>query len=163
MPGSNWNNGKDKQQHSGARGILEPNVNTNNQDSALKILGKQQRRNPDWLTASFPEMEPVLSAKRNTLLQQKKIPTRQTKKCHRRCRTDAQRVTRRCAIEYWRIHFASYDTCIPVMYLGLKAAVGPSTQSLGILLQKNGTNITDKTEKLERWIEQFLELRCTCK
>lgn len=36
--------------------------------------------------------------------------------------------------------------------------VGPSTRPLDVLQQKDGTIITDKAEKLERWIQHYSEL-----
>lgn len=44
------------------------------------------------------------------------------------------------------------------MYPGIKRATGPTTQSSGILKQKDGTVIKDKSNKLNHWIEHYSEL-----
>ncbi|KAJ8350926.1 hypothetical protein SKAU_G00260560 [Synaphobranchus kaupii] len=44
------------------------------------------------------------------------------------------------------------------MYVGIKRAIGLTAQTCGVLKQKDGTVIKDKSEKLNRWIEHYSEV-----
>lgn len=133
------------------------------QESSIDTFGRQKRRNADWFNASLPIIEPVLEAKRRTLISQKEDPTRANKESYKLCRSEAQRVTRDCVRQYWDSLCSSIEAARDSgdtrgMYSGIRAALGPSSQTLGILQRKDGSNITDKAEKLDRWIEHYSEL-----
>lgn len=44
------------------------------------------------------------------------------------------------------------------MNLGIRTAIGPTIQTGGILKRKDGTVISDKSEKLSCWVEHYSEL-----
>lgn len=132
-------------------------------ETALATYGKKVKQNPDWYNASLPIIQPVLEEKRKALLRLKARPTRQARIAHRSARANAQRVLRACARKYWDsicldIEMARDRGDTRGLYAGIKKATGPTAQTCGVLKQKDGTVIKDKSEKLGRWVEHFSEL-----
>ena len=96
--------------------------------------------------------------KRKALLRLKVRPTRQAHFAHCVARPNAQRAARACAREYWHSICLDIETArdrgdTRGMYVGIKRATGPTAQTSGVLKQKDGIVINDKSEKLNRWIE----------
>ena len=132
-------------------------------EQVLVHHGKRVKQNADWYNASLPIIQPVLEEKRKALLRLKARPTRQARTAHRIARANAQRVVRDCAHQYWDSICLDIQTArdhgdTRGMYPGIKRATGPTTQSSGILKQKDGTVIKDKSNKLNHWIEHYSEL-----
>lgn len=65
-------------------------------------LGKRERNNPDWFEAGIEELEPAISSKRTALLNYKKDPCEKTLTALRRARSEAQKIARQCANNYWQ-------------------------------------------------------------
>jgi hypothetical protein len=131
--------------------------------TGLRCFGKRKRKDPDWYTASLETMEPVVEKKRQALLRMKSRPTRSAQNELRACRADAQRTARKCAKIYWdslcsRIEKARDQGNTKEMYSAIKEATGPVSQSCSVLKHRDGSVITDNSEKLDRWIEHYSEL-----
>ena len=132
-------------------------------EAALATYSKKVKQNPDWYIASLPIIQPVLEEKRKALIQLKVRPTRQARFAHCVARANAQRAVRACAREYWHSICLDIETArdhgdTRGMYAGIKRATGPTAQTSGVLKQKDGTVINDKSEKLNRWIEHYSKL-----
>ena len=69
--------------------------------TALSTFGKRERRNPDWFEESISEMEPVIKAKRDALINYKREPSASNLAALRTARNNAQRTARHCANQYW--------------------------------------------------------------
>ena len=44
------------------------------------------------------------------------------------------------------------------MYKGIKTATGPTSVKTALLKSKAGETVTDQSQQLQRWVEQYLEL-----
>ena len=133
---------------------------------AVTAYGRKEHNNADWLEASWDEMEPVLEAKRQALMNYKKSPSQTSLEGLRAARHHVQLTSRRCANNYWLNLCKSIQDAADIgdtrrMYEGIKKAVGPSTSKVAPLKAKNGEIISDPTQQLERWVEYYLELYAT--
>lgn len=70
-------------------------------DSALLTYGKKEHKSTDWFEANIMELEPVIEAKRDALINYKRNPSQQNMQALRTARNEAQRTARRCANDYW--------------------------------------------------------------
>ena len=100
-------------------------------NSAMDTFGSRERRNPDWFEAAIIKLEPAIVAKRAALLNYKMEPSEKTLAALRNARSDAQRIARRCANDYWlnlcqSIQLSADCGNIRAMYDGMKKAFGPS-------------------------------------
>jgi hypothetical protein len=102
-------------------------------DAAIAAFGKKEGKNPDWFNANLQELEPVLATKRSALLAYRKSPCEKTLSALRTARSNAQRIARRCANDYWlqlceSIQRSADCGNVRGMYDGIKKAVGPTVK-----------------------------------
>lgn len=95
--------------------------------SAVDTFGKRERKNPDWFEAGIEELESAISSKRTALLNYKKDPCEKTLIALRRARSEAQKIARQCANNYWQNLCQGIQTSadcgnIRAMYEGTKKA-----------------------------------------
>ena len=131
--------------------------------AAVLTYGKKERKNTDWFEASITEMQPVIDAKRSTLISYKRDPSQKNLQALRAARSKAQQTARRCANDYWlqlsdNIQQASDSGNIRGMYEGIKQATGKLTKKTAPLKSKTGEVITDRDKQMGRWVEHYLEI-----
>ena len=131
--------------------------------TALDTFGKRERQSADWFEAAAAELEPAIAAKRAALLAHKKDPSAKTITTLRAARSDAQRIARRCANDYWLnlcrdIQLAADLGNLRGMYEGMKKACGPSMIKNAPLKSAAGDIIKDRSKQMERWAEHYQEL-----
>ena len=129
----------------------------------MDTFGKREKQNPDWFEAEIAELEPAITAKRGALLSYKKEPSEKTLAAPRKARSDVQRISRRCANDYWlnlcqSIQLSADCGIIRAMYEGMKRAFSPSATKTAPLKSASGTIITDLGKQIERWAEHYQEL-----
>ncbi|XP_047502443.1 uncharacterized protein LOC125047940 [Penaeus chinensis] len=134
--------------------------------AAISAYGKKEHKNADWFEAHWDRMEPVVEAKRKTLLAYKNAPNPTTLTALRVARKTSQQTARHCANTYWlnlcsRIQLAADVGDARGMYKGTKKATGPAPSKSAPLKTKTGDVITDQGKQLERWVEHYLELYAT--
>ena len=132
-------------------------------DTSIETFGKKERKSNDWFEAKIEELEPAIETKRATLLEEKRNPTKKTKAAHKAACSNAQRIARKCANDYWMelcnsIQFAADFGNVRGMYEGMKKAFGPSIIKTAPLKSKTGETITDQAEQMKRWAEHYQEL-----
>ncbi|XP_047490913.1 uncharacterized protein LOC125040403 [Penaeus chinensis] len=140
-----------------------PRVNTCNARNPLKMQGFLNLLN---VTLAREMMEPVVEAKRKTLLAYKNAPNPTTLTALRVARKTSQQTARHCANTYWSNLCSSIQLAADVgdargMYEGIKKATGPAPSKSAPLKTKTGDVITDQGKQLERWVEHYLELYAT--
>lgn len=131
--------------------------------SAVDTFGKRERKNPDWFEAGIEELEPAISSKRTALLNYKKDPCEKTLTALRRARSEAQKIARQCANNYWQNLCQGIQTSadcgnIRAMYEGTKKAFGPCAIKTAPLKSSTGEFITDRAKQMARWAEHYQEL-----
>lgn len=131
--------------------------------AAISAFGKRERKNHDWFDANLPEMEPVIEAKRKALLAYKNAPSEKTLADLRIARSNAQRVARRCANDFWLqlcedIQRSADNGNVRGMFDGIKKAVGPEVKRTAPLKSATGETITDREQQMKRWVEHYSEL-----
>ena len=131
--------------------------------SAVDTFGKRERKNPDWFEAGIEELEPAISSKRTALLNYKKDPCEKTLTALRRARSEAQKIARQCANNYWQNLCQGIQTSadcgnIRAMYEGTKKAFGPCAIKTAPLKSSTGEIITDRAKQMARWAEHYQEL-----
>ncbi|XP_047498459.1 uncharacterized protein LOC125045298 [Penaeus chinensis] len=134
--------------------------------AAISAYGKKEHKNADWFEAHWDRMEPVVEAKRKTLLAYKNAPNPTTLTALRVARKTSQQTARHCANTYWlnlcsRIQLAADVGDARGMYEGIKKVTGPAPSKSAPLKTKTGDVITDQGKQLERWVEHYLELYAT--
>lgn len=117
--------------------------------------------NPNWYNASLQIIQPVLEEKCQALVFLKSRPTRQATAVYRTAKSAAQATVRKCSQDYWEMLCSNMETArnsgnIKAMYKAIKTAIGPTTQTCGVLKKKDGSIIEDKSEKLVWWIENLM-------
>ena len=132
-------------------------------ETSIEAFGKKERKSNDWFEAKIQELEPAIEAKRATLLEEKRNPTKKTKAAHKAACSNAQRIARKCANDYWTDLCSSIQSAadfgnVRGMYEGMKKAFGPSIIKTAPLKSKAGETITDQAEQMERWAEHYQEL-----
>ena len=132
-------------------------------NSAVDSFGKRERKNPDWFVAEIEVLEPALSSKRTALLNYKKDPCEGTLTMLRRARSEAQRIARQCANNYWQnlcqdIQTSADCSNIRAMYEGMKKAFGSCAIKTAPLKSSTGEIITDRAKQMARWAEHYQEL-----
>ena len=131
--------------------------------TALDVFGRRERKSADWFEAGTAELEPAIAAKRAALLAHKKDPSTKTLAALRAARSDAQRIARRCANDYWLnlcqdIQLSADVGNVRGMYEGIKKAFGPSAVKTAPLKSADGSVIKDRSKQMERWAEHYQEL-----
>ena len=131
--------------------------------TALDTFGRRERKSADWFEAGATELEPVIAAKRAALLAYKKDPSAKTLAELRASRSEAQRIARRCANDYWLnlcqdIQLAADLGNVRGMYEGMKKVFGPSAIKTAPLKSAEGDIIKDRSKQMERWAEHYQEL-----
>lgn len=134
--------------------------------TAIDTFGKKERRNEDWFEAGAAEIEPAIVAKRAALLAYKKDPSAKTLAALRCARSNAQRIARRCANDYWNnlcqnIQLSADMGNIRGMYEGMKKAFGPSAIKTAPLKSADGHMIKDRSKQMDRWAEHYQSLYST--
>ncbi|XP_052249602.1 uncharacterized protein LOC127857228 [Dreissena polymorpha] len=124
---------------------------------------QKEEKNPDWFNANLQELEPVLATKRSALLAYRKSPCEKTLSALRTARSNAQRIARRCANDYWlqlceSIQRSADCGNVRGMYDGIKKAVGPTVKKTAPLKSSTGETITDRNHQMRRWVEHYSEL-----
>ncbi|XP_052217843.1 uncharacterized protein LOC127835421 [Dreissena polymorpha] len=132
-------------------------------DAAIAAFGKKEGKNPDWFNANLQELEPVLATKRSALLAYRKSPCEKTLSALRTARSNAHRIARRCANDYWlqlceSIQRSADCGNVRGMYDGIKKAVGPTVKKTAPLKSSTGETITDRNHQMRRWVEHYSEL-----
>lgn len=135
-------------------------------NTAIQVWGKKERRNQDWFETHQAEMEPAITAKRETLIAYKKDPSIKNLAALRTARNNTQRIARRCANDYWQNLCQTIQTCadrgnIHGMYEGMKKAFGPTISKIAPLKSKDGEVISDRAKQMERWAEHYQDLYST--
>ena len=69
--------------------------------SALLTYGKKERKSTDWLEHYITEMEPVITDRRNALIDYKRDSSQKNLQALRAACQKAQQTARRCANDYW--------------------------------------------------------------
>ncbi|XP_047495828.1 craniofacial development protein 2-like [Penaeus chinensis] len=134
--------------------------------AAISAYGKKEHNHADWFEAHWDRMEPVVEAKRKTLLAYKNAPNPTTLTALRVARKTSQQTARHCANTYWlnlcsRIQLAADVGDARGMYEGIKKATGPAPSKSAPLKTKTGDVITNQGKQLERCVEHYLELYAT--
>ncbi|XP_029645741.1 uncharacterized protein LOC115219705, partial [Octopus sinensis] len=132
----------------------------------MSSLGKRERRNQDWFEAHLPEMEPVIAAKREALVNYKRDPSEKNLVTLRTARSDAQRTARRCANIYWQNLCQNIQCCadsgnVKGMYEEIKKAFRPTVSKVALLKSRDGEVIKDQAKQIERWVEHYQNLYST--
>jgi len=118
----------------------------------------------DWFETKSAAMIPVIEAKRAALAEYKRSPSERNLQILRAAKSKAQQTARRCASEYWTelsktIQSAAITWNIRGMYNGIKSdGNGNSAEQDGPLKSTTGEVITDKGQRMERWVEQNSDL-----
>ena len=131
--------------------------------TSFEVFGKKTRSNEDWFEFSIAKLEPVIKAKRDAMLRHKNQPCDETKSALRTASNSFQRLSRKCANDYWLnlcsgIQKAADIAKTHAMYEGIKKAVGPTIIKSAPLKSATGKTITDHDQQMERWAEHFQEL-----
>ena len=134
--------------------------------TALNNFGKQRRRSEDWFEAGAAEKQPALAATRAALLAHKQKPSEKTLAALRAARSNAQRIARRCANDYWNnlcqnIQQSADMGNVRGMYEGMKKAFGPSVVKTAPLKSADGDIIKDRSKQMDRWAEHYQNLYST--
>lgn len=112
--------------------------------TALDTIGLKQGQNQDWFKDSWAALEPVLEEKRSLLLKVKARPPWVALAEYRSATVTVQKTVHACVQDYWaslcnRIESARDAGNIRGMYEAINTATGPTSQTTGILKQKDGT------------------------
>ncbi|XP_014784350.1 uncharacterized protein LOC106879351 [Octopus bimaculoides] len=131
--------------------------------TSIDTFGMSERQNPDWFSAVLSELEPVIEAKRTTLMQCKSDSSTKSHQELRKARNNTQLTARRCANRYWQevcqsIQSAADSGDIRAMYAGLKKALGPSSTKPAPLKSTTGDLIKDQSKQIDRWVEYYQDL-----
>ena len=134
--------------------------------AALDTFGRKKRDREDWFEANLTTLEPAFAKKREALLEHKARPSARSLAALKKARSDAQRLARQCANEYWttladEVQEASDTGNIKKMFKGLKKAFGPSPAKCAPLKSLSGELIHDKNKQLSRWVEHYEALYST--
>ena len=124
---------------------------------------EEERKSADWFEAGATELEPAIAAKRAALLAHKKDPSAKTLASLRAARSDAQRIARRFANDYWLNLFQDIQLSADLgnmrrMYEGMTKAFGPSTINTAPLKSAEGDINKDRSKQMERWAKHYQEL-----
>ena len=134
--------------------------------AAVSSFGKRTRKREDWFEANLSILEPAFENQRKAQLDYKARPSRSSLTALQAARSEAQRLSRKCANDYWNtlaeeVQHASDTGNIKMMFKGLKKAFGPSPAKCAPLRALSGELIRDKHKQLDRWVEHYEALYCT--
>ena len=129
----------------------------------MLAFGKKERLSQDWFNAFITDMDPVIEAKRQAYLAYKDTPSEKTDAALRAARSNAQRIARRCANDFWLQLCESIQTAsdwwnIRGMFDGIKRAVGRTVKKTAPLKSTTGQTIVDRNDQMVRWVEHYSEL-----
>ena len=135
-------------------------------ESAVAAFGQKKRRNKDWFESNADLIVPVLEKKRNAMMKLKSDPRPENKLAYKTSRSEAQRLSRQCANDYFtklsdKIQRASDNGNIRKMYEGIKKVVGKEVKKPAPLKSKSGVLLYDKDQKLDRLVEHYTDLYAT--
>ena len=132
-------------------------------NTSFEVFGKKERNNDDWFEAGLKEIEPAIEEKRAALMERNRNPSKKTEAALKAARSNAQRIARKCANDYWQNLCNSIQTSADLgnsrgIYEGMKRALGPSATKTAPLKSKNGEIISEPNKQMERWAEHYSEL-----
>lgn len=114
--------------------------------TALKTFWRKGSNNPDWYHASLDQLQPV--SKRSAPLFSRSNPDR----------LDMLLKNWRHVDPGHRQQLEIVPSSTKAIFSTIKETTGPSPQACKYLKSKDGSSISDSTEKMSRWIEHYSEL-----
>ena len=134
--------------------------------TAMGTFGKRTRKQEDWFEESHETLSPALEEKRKAFLNHKAHPSPSSLAAFRTARSNAQRLARQCANEYWsslanKIQASSDTGNMRELFKGIKTAFGPTSCKTAPLKSLDGEFIRDKSKQLDRWVQHYETLYST--
>ena len=123
--------------------------------TTLAAFERKTSKSHDWFEAKSAEMTPVREAKRTTLVEYKRSPSKRNLQILWAARRKAQQTARCCANEYWTelsktMQSAAITGNIRGTYNGIKTAMGPVQNKTAPFKSTTREVITDKGQQIER-------------